>query len=128
MINKTMVFPIALITLAACLIVMSDTVLKKTMESLHMDEGEITNPHSIFRVILNPYIMFAFVLGAIAKLVYSFAISTHEISRVLAAMTVMVMIGYAIIGSWLFGETFNSVKILGLLLGLTSVILLVGSK
>lgn len=107
---------------------MSDTVLKKTMESLHMDEGEITNPRSIFRVILNPYIIFAFVLGGIAKVVYSFTISTHEISRMLAAMTVMVMIGYAIIGSWLFGETFNSLKTLGLLFGLASIILLFGSK
>ena len=127
-INKTMVFPIALITLAACLIVTSDTVLKKTMESLRMDEGDITNLRSIFRVILNPYIIFAFVLGGIAKLVYSFAISTHEISRMLAAMTVMIMIGYAIIGSCLFGETFSNFKALGLLLGLASVILLVGSK
>lgn len=128
MVNKALVFPIALIVLSACLIVMSDTVLKKTMEFLRIDEGEITNPRSILRVILNPYIIFAFVLGGIAKLVYSFAISTHEISRMLAAMTVMVMIGYAIIGSWLFGETFNSLKTLGLLLGLASIILLFGSK
>jgi len=128
MINKNVVFPIALITLSACLIVTSDTVMKRTMEFLRMDESQITNPRSIFRVILNPYIIFAFLLGAIAKVVYAFAISTHEISRMLTAMTVMLMMGYTIIGVWQFGETFNNFKTIGILLGLASIILLVSSK
>lgn len=98
------------------------------MEFLRVNESQITNPYSIFRVIFNPYVIFAFVPGGIAKVVYAFVISTHEISRMLTAMTVMIMMGNAIISVWQFGETFNSLKAAGFLFGLASVILLVGSK
>ena len=128
MINKDVIFPIALITLSACLIVTSDTVMKRTMEYLNMDENEITNPSSIFKVVFNPYIIFAFVLGGFAKLIYSFAVSTHDISRMLTAMIVMVMLGYAIVGIWQFGETINQFKLIGILLGLVSIILLFWSE
>jgi len=126
--TKNMIFSIILIIISACLIVISDTVLKKTMGSLHMNESEIIAPRSILTVILNPFIISAFILGGVAKLAYAFVISTHEISRMLTTMTVMVIIGYAIIGTLQFGETFNGFKIIGLLFGLVSVILLAGGK
>ena len=127
-INKDVVLPIVLITIAACMIVVSDTIMKKTMELLNVDEGDIVKPNSIFKVIFNPFVISAFIIGAVAKVIYSFAISTHDISRMLTAMTVMVMIGYAIVGVWQFGESFNSLKAIGIILGLISVILLSWSK
>ena len=126
--NKDLVFPLVLITIAACLIVVSDTVMKKTMELLSLDESDVLKPNSLLKVIFNPYVIFAFGLGAIAKVIYSFAVSTHDISRMLTAMTVMVMIGYAIVGIWQFGESFNILKTIGIVLGLISVILLFWSK
>ena len=126
--NKDLVFPIVLITIAACLIVVSDTVMKKTMELLSLGEDDVLKPNSLLKVVFNPYVIFAFGLGAVAKIIYSFAVSNHDISRMLTAMTVMVMIGYAIVGIWQFGESFTAIKTIGIILGLISVILLFWSK
>jgi len=100
-----------LIFINICLLLLGQVIWKIGTKSINFE----MTLKGIFNLIFNPYIIAGGIVYVIASLVWIYILSKEDLSKVYPLQSLCYVFG-AIIGIFLFKESMNALKILGLTL------------
>jgi drug/metabolite transporter (DMT)-like permease len=106
---KGMTAPILLVFLNVCLLVCGQIVWK-----IALNRTPLTGIHNLGTVLMQPYILVGCLLYGIATVIWFYALSRFDLSRVYPLQSIAYVLG-ALFGWLVLKETFTSSQWLGLL-------------